>query len=261
MKRTAVFIFLAFVSLTILSASYLVDSASLLSQSQREDIENALKRVSVSTGISTVIVTEEDSEYSYISDEADMIIERSEYGENGVILLLNMTRGEYYISTVGECAFIFNDRALSERSLEGVLFPYLSDGDYYRAFLNWVGYVEICSRYSNGENVTTASAERDDERSFDWGTSLFFSAALALFISCFIVFSGKRKLKNIGKVNNADDYVVPRSFVVKVHKDIFLYSNVIRVPKEHNDEHPGGGRTTFHSSPSGRSHGGRGGRF
>ncbi len=263
MKRTVIFLCLIALAISFLSAEYLVDSIPLLTPIEEESLEKALKNVSEKTGITTLIVIENESEYSSIRDSADMILETNEYGDDAIVFLLNMSRREYYISTEGEGAFIFDDSTLSDESLDGVIFPFLTDGDYYRAFLNWISYVDICCQYWNGEIVSSSSQEDvNADRTFDWGASLFFSLALALFISFFIVHSGKKKLKNVEAVNNADDFVVPSSFHVLVHKDIFLYSNVVRVRKANDDSsRRGNPHTTFHSSPSGGMHGGRGGRF
>ncbi len=269
MKRLLILVLLTLISFSVFAASYLFDNAGLLSESERSELSSLLEKVKNRTGISTVIVTSEENISYSTQESADLIIEMDEFGEDGVCLFLNMSERSYAISTQGYAMYALDDSALSKRNLEGVLFPYLYSGDYYKAFSNFASYVSVCSDYSprkdyDGSDGTYYTENTSVKSSFNWIASAFFSFAIAAFISYMIVAHEKRKLKNTGYVNNADDYVVPTSFCVNVHKDIFLYSNVARVRR--NAPPPGGGNggphhTTVHTSSSGHSHGGRSGSF
>ena len=255
MKRIFVILLLLFSLIPLFSKEYLYDNANLLSQSEKESLSSLLEIVSENTGVNTVIVTYSSTSYSSM-DTADAVIEKEEYNSNGVCFAMNMAQRDYYISTLGKAVYYLDDYALSDSNLDNVLFPYLSDGDYYTAFSNWAEYVEYCCDYED-----ETGTEGDN---FEWGISLFFSLSLASFISLMIVLRGKRKLKNIAPQNSADDYIVPDSFVLTRNKDIYLYSNVVRVRRPNNDgNRPPGGphHSTMHTSSSGMSHGGRGGRF
>ncbi len=255
MKRILVILLLLISLLPLFSKEYLYDNADLLSQSEKEVLSSILESVSENTGLNTVIVTYSSPTYSSM-DVADAIIEKAEYESNGVCFAINMAERDYYISTMGDAVYYLDDNALSDRNLSSVLFPYLSDGAYYTAFSRWAEYVEYSCDYEDNASDT-------EDGGFEWGISLFFSLSLGAFISLMIVMRGKKKLKNIAPQNSADDYIVPDSFVLTRNKDIYLYSNVVRVRRPNNDgPRPGGPHhSTMHTSSSGMSHGGRGGRF
>ena len=272
MKKIITAILIVLLALFSLSASYVIDDAGLLTESERSSLESLLESVSSSTGISTVVATASSSGGYGDTEYADRILERPEYGEDAVVFFLNMGDRTYYISTNGYAMYVLDDRALSNDS---AYIGYLSSGQYYKAFSSWARSVETYADYASrsGYESSTLSAggywetpSSSEKKGFSWGAPLFFSLAIGAFISFFVVSKQKKKLKNTGLVNNADDYVVPNSFNLTVHKDIFLYSNVVRVRRAsaNNGGRPGGGgprHTTTHISSSGGSHGGRGGRF
>lgn len=253
MKRIITILLLLLTLLPLFSKEYLFDSANLLTENEKELIEAKLEDVSEKTGINTVIVTYSSPSYSSM-DTADAIIEREEYNSNGVSFAINMAERDYYISTIGDAVYYLDDYALSDRNIDNVLFPYLFDGDYYTAFNRWAEYVEYSCDYESAELS-------DEDDSFEWGISLFFSLSLSAFISIMVVMRGKKKLKNVGPQNSADDYIVPGSFVLTRNKDIYLYSNIVRVRRANNDDNRPPHHSTMHTSSSGISHGGRGGRF
>lgn len=261
MKKTVIF-FILFTFLFTLSAStWVIDNADLLSDEEERNLSYKLENVESKTGICAVVMTDTSSHGYSTRSWADLFIESTGYSDDAVILFLNMGEREYYISTLGYAMYALSSSALSDYSLDGVIFPYLSDGEYYTAFSNWADYIVECAierpreayeaKYSSQEKTT------ETKKSFSPLPPLFYSLFLGFFISFLFVSSKKRKLKNIGAVNNADDYVVPSSFHVNVHKDIFLYSNttMVRIKSESSNH------SSTHSSPSGMTHGGRGGRF
>ncbi len=270
MKRILTAVMIALLAVFSLSASYVIDDAGLLSESEKNSLESLLTSVSSSTGISTVVATATSSGGYGDTEYADRILERPQYGEDAVIFFLNMGERTYYISTSGYAMYVLDDSALSNDS---AYIGYLSSGQYYKAFSSWAKSVETYADYALRSDYESAVLSSDgywetpsssQEKGFSWGAPLFFSLAIGAFISFFVVSKQKKKLKNTGFVNNADDYVVPNSFNLTVHKDIFLYSNVVRVRRasSSNGNRPGGSRhTTTHTSSSGSTHGGRGGRF
>ncbi len=262
MKKLTALIVLFLLTISLSAASYLFDNASLLTTEERTKLEAELENVSNKTGISTVIVTSNYSTSYSTQDRADLFIEKEEYGNDGVCLYLNMGDREWAVSTSGYGAYALSDRALSERSLSGVLFPYLSNGEYMTAFSNFARYVSVCSEYSprSGYNTTTKTETYTTKTPFNWPISAAFSFTLAAFISLLIVLRRKRKLRNTGYVRDADDYIVRDTFKVNVHRDIFLYSNIVRVPRPRDDDRDSH-HTSFHTSSSGQSHGGRSGHF
>lgn len=271
MKRIIILLLLCLTAFSLCAVDYVIDDAGLLSESERSSLESLLSSISDRTGISTVVATATSNGGLGDTEYADRIIERSGYGEDGVVFFLNMGDRTYYISTQGYAMYVLDDNALSDDS---AYYNYLRSGEYYKAFRGWAKSVETYADYSSRSDYAQSSLASDGdwvtqtetvEKKFEWGLPLFFSLAIGAFISFFVISSQKKKLKNTGLVNNADDYVVPDSFALTVQKDIFLYSNIVRIPRSRpSDNNRGGGgmrHTTTHISSSGGSHGGRGGRF
>lgn len=270
MKRIIILLLVCLTAFSLSAVDYVIDDALLLSESEKSSLETLLSSISEETGISTVVATALSNGGLGDTEYADRIIERSEYGEDGVVFFLNMGSRTYYISTQGYAMYVLDDRALANDS---AYYNYLRNGEYYKAFTNWAKSVETYAGYSSRSDYAQTTLSSDGywvtqtetvEKKFDWGIPLFFSLAIGAFISFFVISSQKKKLKNTGLVNNADDYVVPDSFALTVQKDIFLYSNIVRIPRSRpSDNNRGGGmrHTTTHISSSGRSHGGRGGSF
>ena len=70
----------------------------------------------------------------------------------------------------------------------------------------------------------------------------------------------KGQLKSVAPAKAAQNYICADSFKLTDSRDVFLYRNVTRQPRQQNNGSSGGGSTT-HRSSSGRSHGGSRGRF
>lgn len=272
MKRILVLLLLCFTLLSLFAVDYVIDDAALLTESEKSSLETLLSSISSRTGISTVVATSPSNGGLGDTEYADRIIERSEYGEDGVVFFLNMGNRTYYISTMGYAEYVLDDMALENDSAYR---NYLSSGQYYKAFASWAKSIEAYAGYSSRSDYAQSTLTSDgywtkktepEAEKFEWGIPLFFSLALGAFVSFFVISAQKKKLKNTGKVNNADDYVVPDSFFLTVEKDIFLYSNIVRIPRQRPSDRPGPGgggmrHTTTHISSSGGSHGGRDGRF
>ena len=85
--------------------------------------------------------------------------------------------------------------------------------------------------------------------------NIIISIAIGFVIALIVVSSMKQKLKTVELQRDATTYVKQGSMQVNVERDFFLYSTITRVAKPKNN-----GSST-HTSSSGRSHGGGGGRF
>ncbi len=266
MKRISVLILVILFSFSAVSAVYLRDEAALLGEEERAGIERILSDVSARTGISTVIVTDNNTGDNDIMSLADAIIEEPEYGDDGALFFIDAGHGQFYISTTGYALYALDDNALSEYSLRPVISD-LSSGFYYRAFTKWANHVEkqasLSPRSDYESSVLTDSGDwrrSGEKKAFSWGPCIFFSFAISGFISLFFISREKKKLNSAVAVNNADDYCEKDGFRLTVRNDIFLYSNVVRTRRARSTG-PQSHHTSTHVSSSGRMHGGRGGRF
>ncbi len=274
MKKILITLAFLLASLSLFSSPLLIDNANLLSENEEAELTRKLEEVKTKTSLSLVVVTDTSSYGKGDREAADYIFENGDYGDDGVVFFLNMGDRSYYISTSGYAMYSLDDYALSDDKIYSPVISYLSKGEYYTAFSNFASYVEIATQESTRESYDnhTLSSNGDwvevevREKKFDWAMSLLFSIIVGTTVSIIVISKEKRKMKSVGAVNNADDYVVPNSFVLDEDENILLYSHVSRVMKAppRDDNNFGGNRphhTTTHISSSGGTHGGRGGKF
>lgn len=274
MKKIILILTFLLASFSLFSSPLLVDNANLLSEEEEVELTKKLEEVKEKTTLTVVVVTDTSSYGKGDMEAADSIFENGDYGEDGVVFFLNMGERSYYISTSGYAMYCLDDYALSDDKIYSPVIAYLSKGEYYTAFTNFASYVEIAVRDSSRESYSSQTLNSNGdwvevevrEKKFDWAMSLLFSIIVGTTVSIIVISKEKRKMKSVGAVNNADDYVVPNSFVLDEDENILLYSHVSRVMKAppRDDNNFGGNRphhTTTHISSSGGTHGGRGGKF
>ena len=226
------------------TSSYVVDEAGLLNEHQIADLENSSREFYADSGMELVFLTvdslDDKSAMAYADDYFD-----TNYGENGILLLIAMNEREWYISTCGTAIEAFTDSDLM--GMEEDLMKYLPDGEYYKAFLN---FFYDCQYYWCNEEPSDLEAG-------------LFVGIPAGFIIALVVLLILRATMNTKKSQpSAVNYEVKGSYNLRRHQDLFLYSKVRKQVKPKDNNNSGGGsHSTTHVSSSGRSHGGRGGKF
>ena len=99
---------------------------------------------------------------------------------------------------------------------------------------------------------------REPKTLSDYLFYLVISVAVGAVIALFATSSMKRKLKTAVPQPAAYTYIREDGVQITKSKDLYLFSSVSRTPRPKNT---GGGGSRTHTSASGRSHGGRGGKF
>ncbi len=161
------------------------------------------------------------------------------YGTDGVLFLLELNSRSWHISTLGTAADLLTDDDLIQ--IEEQVLPLLSDGWYFDAF---GVFLDILPGYLEPEEDSLAG--------------FLLIAAVPGAILAAVILAVMASLMNTKKPrHSAADYTVQGSYKLRLHQDLFLYSDLHKRarPKENKS-----GNTT-HTSSSGRSHGGRGGKF
>ncbi|MBQ2882056.1 MAG: TPM domain-containing protein [Clostridia bacterium] len=227
---------------TFAMSSRLNDSADLLTSSEETEILDLLDNVSTETSFDLVIVTTNDTEGKSVRDYADDYYDYNGYGESGILFLVDMGNREWWISTSGEAINKFSDSTLDYIGEEASW--YLGNGDYVNAFKTFISLSEEYI-YMDG----------DAEEPYNPISTLIVSLIAGFIIALIYVSVLKSKLTTVGAQQNAANYTVNNSLQIAATSDNFLYRRVSRAPR------PKSNTTTTHSSSSGRSHGGRGGRF
>ena len=82
-----------------------------------------------------------------------------------------------------------------------------------------------------------------------------------MFIARFIVKGMENQLETVRSALAAISYIKENSLSVTRSKDQFLYSTVNKTAKPKETSSSSGGGSSTHTSSSGRTHGGTGGKF
>ena len=227
--------------------SRLIDNADILNASEEVDLQNRLDSISEKYEIDVVVLTVHDIGNKTPMDFADDYYDYHEYGygeeRDGLLLLVSMETGDWWISTSGKAIEIFDDYTIDYVGNKTA--EYLSEGNYKEAF---DVFADECEYYIDGEL---------NGYPFSFGFNLTLSAIVGLIVALIATSVMKGKLKNIHLKNTAGDYVKEGSMVVSISRDLYLYSTVTRVAKPKNNSSSG----STHRSSSGRTHGGGGGKF
>lgn len=222
------------------------DRAGVLSDSDAQWLSEITQEIAAKQGIDIVILTVPTLDGKSFQDYADDYYDYNGYGEDGVIFLLAMDEREYHISTTGRVIEVLTDDVLYD--MEEHFLPYLSDGEYYDAFLDFVNRLDVCMT---------------DDPVGDALVCIFFGCIAGLIVAAISVLIMRLGMNTKVSQHTAEDYLKAGSYSLSRHQDIFLYSQTTRRRKPEQNSNGGrpGGGSTVHRSSSGRSHGGRGGKF
>ena len=221
-------------------SSRVIDQAGLLESGEVEVLNGELRELSATYGLDIVYLTVDSLNGKSAMTYADDYYDSNGFGEDGILFLLAMREREWYISTSGSAI-----RGLSDRELEQIeyeIVPYFSAGRYYDGFYR---FLDILPDY--------LSANRP-ERS----VNLLISVVTGAVTAAVAVLVMRASMNTRRRQHSAADYLDQGSYHLRYQRDLFLYSRVSRVRRQENN---GGGGSSVHRSSSGRSHGGRGGRF
>lgn len=255
-------------------APWVVDNAGLLDSGEISELNRQIQNLRSELELEIVIVTTYGTGGKGVQAYADDFYDQNGYGygsnNTGILLLLDMDSREWYMSTCGDAIYIFTDYGLEQLGEE--ILPWLSDGEYYRAFLAWLsGLSPYVKAYRNGSPID--GYVPPDAYDSPYGDEIYhyedhvgirvrpFPVALVIgLIAALVTILVMRAKMNTAKLQSgAVDYLKKGSFHLRRRSDMFLYSRVTKTarPKESS----GGGGSSVHRSSGGVSHGGRGGKF
>ena len=252
------------------------DSADLLTDSEETELLAVLDEISERQQFDVVVVTTNTLNGKTVAGYADDYFDDNGFGfgadRDGILLLLNMAERDWWISTSGYGLTAFTDHGLDD--MADVFLPYLSGGYYAEGFSVFAG---LCDDYvtqakqgmpygyndygdfdnSYGYDDYYGDANYGEQSS--GGASLMAALVIGLIGAFIVTSSMKAQLKSV-RQQNAGAYVKEGSLKLTDSREMFLYRNVTKTVRQDNNSHSGGGSHS-HRSSSGRSHGGRGGRF
>lgn len=237
-----------------------VDQADLLDVLEEAALLSKLDAISMKQGMDVVVVTADTLNGQSTRDYADDFYDDTGYAPDGILLLVSMEDRDWWITTAGDGIDAFTDNDIE--SLGEAFVPYLSDGDYAGAF---DVYADTCDEMITQAKLGTSYAPNGlttEPASFVEKLTATFVNGFKNFVICLVIgfvfaliVTGimKGKLKSVRFQSGASNYVKAGSLNVTHRQDLFLYRDVKRTPRPKS--------TTTHTSSSGRSHGGGGGKF
>jgi uncharacterized protein len=253
MKRfLSVILILLLLTTVVLAAGgspKIVDDADLLTDSAESILTRQAGQIADNYGVDVVIVTVYSLDGKSPEQYADDYFDYNGYGigpeYSGILLLISMEYRDWAISTCGDCIRYFSDWELDQ--LFDSMSYYLSSGNYAKAFSVYLAELE--DQLASTNNDSSVDSPGIVQKLL---ISLLIGAAGG-GITIAIMRSGMNTAK---RQRNAANYLINGSFQMYRKLDIFLYSRTTRTRKEQQSS---GG--SVHRSSSGRSHGGRSGRF
>lgn len=232
----------------------IVDGAGLLSPTQEANLLLKAQELIDKYSIDVVIVTVDSLKGKTATAYADDYFDYNGYGEgykdSGVLFLLSMEHRDWAISTHGDAIKALTDYGID--TLFDSISDDLADDDFYSAFTDYLNELDVYFKaYENGEPI-------DRRITFiNFLPAIFFGLLIGSIIAAVVIWSMKRSMNTARAQHGAQSYVTPGTYNLQVQRDIYLYSRTSRTRRSQNSS---GGSST-HRSSSGRSHGGRSGKF
>lgn len=243
-----------------------VDGAGLFTEEQIVTLQQTAQYVSLYTSIQTVIVTTNDTGGRTATAYADDFFDYNGYGygadRDGILMLIDMDNREVAISTSGIAIRYFTDARLE--SMLDTIFVYMPDQNYFNAATVFLDDVEHW--YNRGIPEDQYNFQRTITAG-EWAFAGF--GALAAGLSFFLI---TRRRYRFGAKKSGFNMLSNTRLNLAAQQDSLVNRTVThrRIPR--NDGGGGGsfgggggggfsGRSTTHTSSSGRTHGGASRKF
>jgi uncharacterized protein len=239
-------------------SSRLVDNAGLLEDHEYESVISKLDDISERQKFDVVIVTVSSTDKKTPEAFADDYYDDHGYGYgsnmDGILLLVSMEERDWCISTSGYGITAFTDAGCDYIGEEIVF--WLSDDLYEHAFLT---FADNCDKFvTQARTGEPYDGDFMPEAEFEPFWTLAICLVIAFIISLIITGVMKAQLKSVRSQTRASQYVRTGSLNVTCANDFFLYRTLTRVPRPKESSSSG---SSTHRSSSGRTHGGRSGKF
>ena len=252
MKKVLIFLLvLVLLAVPVSASGNLVnDGEGLLTASQIAELESIYASYSAFTPI---LVTTDSFGSSNAALYAADYYDDHGYPYDGILLLVSLTEGEWYILTNGACYENMTDE--EAQFIGDTLVSYLRDGAYYEAFLL---FPELAAELYDNSTVSQIGGSDGPTavyvtESKNYGKTIGISMAVGLLIGLISVGIMSAMMKSVHSQSNASDYVRAGSMHLTEQRDIFLYSHVTRTPRPKSN--------SSGSSGGGGSRGGAGGKI
>jgi len=229
-----------------------VDDAGVLSDAQEAALEKRITEIRQTYGADLVLFTDTSSYGLGHAVYAADFYQFNGYGigddYNGSVLLLCLDpydRG-WWTAACGAYRPYFNETNINW--IDDQIEPYLVNGDYGGAFDRYLDAVSYIYEYGQPPRSYTGLA-----------LAALVIGLLAALVTVATLDAG---MKKVNTAYQAQDYIVPGSFKLRMQRDLFLYTNIVRTPRNSGSNSSGGSsHSGNYSSSGGRSFSGGGRKF
>lgn len=235
-----------------------VDTAQLLTADEVTSLTQKVNEISERQQFDIVVVTVNSLEGKTPQEYADDYYDYNGYGfgenNDGCLLLISLEERDWYISTTGYGITAFTDAGIEYIGKQ--LVDDMGDEKWSKAFTKFADLTDdFVTQAKNGNPYDTGHLPKNVGSIIK---SVLLSLAIGLIAAFFITNNiSKKYTKAVRNKADARDYLVNGSLQVTGSYDNFTYTNVTRKPIPKNDS---SGSST-HTSSSGETHGGGGGKF
>lgn len=235
---------------------YVEDNADLLTVSEQQELNDTLTEISERQGVDVGVITANDMGDKSIEDYAKSKYKERGYGDDGVLLVVNMETRKFWMATHGYGITAFTDAGISYISEK--LGPSFKKEKYMKAFTTFGSLCEkFVEKAHNGKPYDVGNMP------FKWLPWYCVPISLLVGFVCavFVVSKKREQLHSVSFEDKAHNYMKKNTLKMKESHDYFLYHTITRNRiKSDDDDSSSGGSSTFTSS-SGDTYGGGGGSF
>lgn len=232
-----------------------LDMAELLTEEEEAALIEALDEISLRQKMDVVVATTDDLEGYYIRDYADQLYEKClfGYGESadGLMLLISTEDNSWHICTCG-----YGITAFTEAGIQYIgeqIGTSMSKGNFAAAFSDFAALADdFITQARTGKPYDTGNLPRSPLSPLWIPVSLVIGFVLAKIM----VGKMKGKLKSVRAQTAANSYVKSGSMNITESRELFLYNTVTKAAKTTTSSGNG-----THTSSSGKTFGGGGGKF
>lgn len=242
----------------------LVDMADLLSDNEEAELSSLLDEISNRQQVDVVVVTATSMDGASAVVYADDFYDYNGYGygdeRDGILLLISMDERDWYISTHGFAITAITD--VGREYISEMFVNDLSMGDYAVSFTN---FARLCDNFiTQAKSGEPYDVDNLPKEPFEPILSLATAFAIAFIIALISTGIMKGQLKTVHSQTAAEGYMKQDSMKLTRKSDLFLYQKVDRSKKAESsspDSPNRSGGSQTHTSSSGATHGGGGGKF
>ena len=237
------------------------DQGDLLTESEESILESKARTISEEYGIDILILTKSSLFGKNTWEVADDYYYSGSFSDNGILLLISMEFRDWEIATYGTVAHRVSDAQTED--LFDKMSGNLAGNDFYGAFdiyldaLDHILYTSL--RNESPGTVTPGSSApsfnvTSDEYTENNAMQLLGSLGIGAVVAGIVLLIMRANMNTAKAQHGASNYLKAGSYLLRIQRDRYLYSNTTRVRINQNSGSGGGSR-------SGGSRGGSRGKF